>query len=91
MISHCLMCDAEFDETVDRGKFCSGRCRGKFYRENKKIVRVCVVCGEEFENKDPTKSCSDKCRKQHRKNKLRENSRKRNDVCHLTKKYGDIQ
>jgi hypothetical protein len=60
----CAICQKPFTSHQPRAKFCSVPCqrRGSYLRGTQ-LVRVCLVCGEEFKPRayDRTKCCSREC------------------------------
>ena len=78
----CLECNKEFTpKRINDVKFCSNSCSGLFHRRNNKpgrysgngySIKECVNCGEEFTIKySNEKTCSEECKKQHRRVKQR--------------------
>jgi hypothetical protein len=74
----CQGCGTAFQSTGMRAKFCSAKCKCRYYKRQKirtgrvfkktRLARPCPVCGNLFRSDHPqVKTCSVECSKAHRK------------------------
>lgn len=79
MNKKCIICGKEFKvkpSEVDRRKFCSNKCVGKYnsLTRKKRVTKVCQICGKEYEvtKSRETKSvtCSTLCQNKWQSNEL---------------------
>ena len=62
----CQQCQKFFEPKTSKSKFCSDRCIEKYCHKKtpkKREIRVCIVCGNEYDCIKASKSmtCSNKC------------------------------
>ena len=61
-MTNCLNCGEEFTKKIPAQKFCSSKCKSKFYSQQL-TKHICECCGKEFIwTKRKKIYCSDKCR-----------------------------
>jgi len=53
----CDGCGREFEPISNRQKYCTPQCA----KEHRKVIKKCVICGREIQNKNARKYCSTKC------------------------------
>ena len=59
----CINCNKEFKASDKDVRFCSRHCANLFLNKSKREVRICPICGKEFEipKSRINKTCSKKC------------------------------
>lgn len=71
----CKHCGVEFRPKVyDRVSYCTRECYFESIKvePKEKVLRVCVICGAEFEGRADRKYCTDECKKERARRDARE-------------------
>src|SRR5699024_1046168 len=68
----CEQCNEEFESIRQSSKFCSEKCRVKYYKQNNGEKKICVYCRKEVYNYNDNKSyCTPLCKHTHAVSKKR--------------------
>jgi hypothetical protein len=67
MKKNCESCGKEFEAKFERARFCGPICNQRERRHERRNVATCVICGEEYPQKERGDCCGPKCRAEYRK------------------------